>query len=98
MDKTALLVNEWLQQNLVIRYPSPQGPVLLIQASWKALYSTLLGGLPGSGKSTLARLILAQSALQRSRFIVIDPHLGAGEDSLGESLAPPAQPHTLQRR
>lgn len=59
-----------------------------IHAGWKALYSALIGGQSGSGKSTLIRNILAQSALQGGRFVVIDPHYGAGEESLGASLLP----------
>jgi hypothetical protein len=59
-----------------------------IQANWNELYSALIGGVSGSGKSTLVRNILAQSALQRGRFLILDKHFGAGEDSLGESLMP----------
>lgn len=57
-------------------------------ASWKSLYSSLIGGQPGSGKSTLIRSLLAQAAMQKSKFIVLDPHYGAGDESLGESLRP----------
>ncbi len=60
-------------------------PVL---ADWKQLYSALIGGQSGSGKSTLIRNVLAQSALQGGRFVVLDPHFGAGEESLGASLMP----------
>lgn len=59
-----------------------------ITTDWGKLYSALIGGLSGSGKSTLIRSILAQSALQGGRFIVLDPHYGAGEESLGASLQP----------
>lgn len=59
-----------------------------INADWGKLYSALIGGQSGSGKSTLIRSILAQSALQGGRFIVLDPHYGAGEESLGASLQP----------
>lgn len=59
-----------------------------VTATWKQMYSTLIGGGSGSGKSTLVRSILAQAALQNSKFMVIDPHYGAGEESLGESLKP----------
>lgn len=59
-----------------------------VQADWKQLYSALIGGQSGSGKSTLLRNILAQSALQGGRFVVLDPHYGAGEESLGASLSP----------
>lgn len=59
-----------------------------VTTDWRKLYSALIGGQSGSGKSTLVRSILAQSALQGGRFVVIDPHLGSGEESLAESLAP----------
>lgn len=59
-----------------------------ITATWQNLYSALIGGMSGSGKSTLIRSLLAQSALQGGRFVVIDPHFGAGEESLGHSLQP----------
>ncbi len=59
-----------------------------VTADWSKLYSALIGGQSGSGKSTLIRGILAQSALQGGRFVVIDPHYGAGDESLGASLQP----------
>lgn len=59
-----------------------------ITADWRKLYSALIGGQSGSGKSTLVRSILAQSALQGGRFVVIDPHAGSGDESLAESLDP----------
>ena len=59
-----------------------------VNATWKQLYSALIGGVSGSGKSTLVRFILTQSALQGGRFVVIDPHFAAGEESLGASLQP----------
>ncbi len=57
-------------------------------AGWKQLYSALVGGKSGSGKSTLIRSVLVQSALQDGRFVVLDRHYGAGEESLGASLQP----------
>ncbi len=57
-------------------------------ANWKSLYSALIGGQSGSGKSTLIRSLLAQAAIQKSKFIVLDHHYGAGDESLGESLRP----------
>lgn len=57
-----------------------------ITADWRKLYSALIGGQSGSGKSTLIRGILAQSALQGGRFVVVDPHFGSGDESLGASL------------
>lgn len=59
-----------------------------VTADWKQLYSALIGGMSGSGKSTLVRCVLAQSALQGGRFVVLDKHFGSGEESLGESLQP----------
>lgn len=59
-----------------------------VTADWGKLYSALIGGQSGSGKSTLIRSILAQSAIQGGRFVVLDKHYGAGEESLGESLQP----------
>ena len=59
-----------------------------ITAGWGDLYSSLVGGKSGAGKSTLIRSILAQSALQGGRFVVVDPHYASGEESLGASLAP----------
>lgn len=59
-----------------------------VTADWRDLYSALIGGKSGTGKSTLIRSILAQSAMQGGRFVVIDPHYGAGEESLGASLQP----------
>jgi hypothetical protein len=55
---------------------------------WSSLFSTIVNGGSGTGKSTLVRLILAQALLQRAKFLIIDPHFGAGEESLGESLFP----------
>lgn len=59
-----------------------------VTADWKELYSSLVGGKSGAGKSTLIRSILAQSALQGGRFVVVDPHYASGEESLGASLQP----------
>lgn len=59
-----------------------------VLADWGRLYSALVGGQSGSGKSTLIRSVLAQAALQGGRFLVLDPHYGAGDESLGASLYP----------
>lgn len=59
-----------------------------VYADWKKLYSALIGGQSGSGKSTLIRNVLTQSAIQGGRFIVLDKHYAAGEESLGASLYP----------
>lgn len=57
-------------------------------ADWKQLYSALVGGQSGSGKSTLIRSMLTQSAIQGGRFVVLDKHFNAGDDSLGASIMP----------
>jgi hypothetical protein len=57
-----------------------------LHGTWRDIYSCAIGGQPGSGKSTAIRNILAQSALSGGRFVVIDPHYGAGEESLGHTL------------
>lgn len=59
-----------------------------VYATWGELFSALVGGTSGSGKSTIVRLMLAQSAMQGGKFIVIDPHYKSGEESLGASLEP----------
>jgi len=59
-----------------------------VDANWRHLYSALIGGMSGTGKSTLIRSILAQSAMQGGKFIVLDPHYDSGDESLGASLYP----------
>lgn len=59
-----------------------------VYADWKKLYSALIGGTSGSGKSTLIRNVLTQSAIQGGRFVVLDKHFSAGEESLGASIYP----------
>lgn len=59
-----------------------------VNAGWGDLYSSLVGGKSGTGKSTLIRSILAQSALQGGKFVIVDPHFNSGDESLGASLAP----------
>ena len=59
-----------------------------LTGSWLDLYSTAIGGLPGTGKTTSQRFLANQVALQGAAFVVIDPHAGAGSDSLAETLAP----------
>ena len=58
-----------------------------VYATWKELYSCVVNGGSGTGKSTLLRGILGQAAVQGAEFLICDPHFGAGEESLGESLA-----------
>ena len=59
-----------------------------VYGTWKDIYSCAIGGQPGTGKSTATRSLLAQSAMGGCKFVIVDPHFGAGEDSLGESLQP----------
>ncbi len=74
------------EQGFLMGYSLESGQPIL--SDWRMLYSVLIGGQSGTGKSTLVRSILAQSALQGGRFLVLDPHYGAGEESLAASLAP----------
>ena len=64
---------------------TPDAPVV---GSWKDLYSTAVGGVSGSGKTNTTRFLAAQSAMSGARFCILDPHAGAGEDSLAATLAP----------
>jgi hypothetical protein len=59
-----------------------------VQAGWNELYSALVGGVSRSGKSTLIRGVLAQAALQGSRFVIVDKHFAVGNDSMAASLMP----------
>jgi hypothetical protein len=59
-----------------------------LAGDWKDLYSTVVAGFPGSGKTTTQRFLAAQTALHGARFVVIDPHAEAGDDSLAATLAP----------
>lgn len=74
----------------------PGAPLLLgfasdgkpITGSWRDLYSSAVGGLPGTGKTTTLRFLAAQAALHGARFAILDPHAGAGDESLATTLAP----------
>lgn len=61
-----------------------------LTGAWRDLYSTGLGGLQGSGKTWTAAFLLAQSALNGARLLVVDPHAGDGE-SLAQRIAPLAR-------
>jgi len=74
------------KDKFVMGYDLESGAI--VEATWRQLYSALIGGQSGAGKSTLIRNILAQSALQGGRFVVLDPHYASGEESLGQSLSP----------
>jgi hypothetical protein len=60
----------------------------VMEGDWTDLYSTAIGGMPGQGKTTTQRFFACQTALHGARFACLDPHYGAGEDSLGTTLAP----------
>lgn len=60
----------------------------VMEGDWTDFYSTAVAGLPGQGKTTSQRFFACQTALHGARFAVIDPHAGAGEDSLAATLAP----------
>jgi hypothetical protein len=71
-------------RKLVLGYD--EGGVL--EGDWTDLYSTAVAGMSGQGKTTSQRFFACQTALHGARFAVIDPHAGAGEDSLAATLAP----------
>jgi hypothetical protein len=60
----------------------------VLEGDWTDLYSTAVAGMSGQGKTTSQRFFACQTALHGSKFAVIDPHAGAGEDSLAATLAP----------
>jgi len=60
----------------------------VIEGDWTDLYSTAVAGMSGQGKTTSQRFFACQTALHGARFAVIDPHAGAGDDSLAATLAP----------
>lgn len=60
----------------------------IVSGGFRDLYSTLVAGQSGTGKSTTQRFFASQAALHDARFIVVDPHSDAGEDSLAATLAP----------
>jgi hypothetical protein len=60
----------------------------VMEGDWTDLYSTAVAGMPGQGKTTTQRFFACQTALHGARFAALDPHYGAGEDSLGTTLAP----------
>ncbi len=59
-----------------------------LTGSWRDLYSSAVAGVSGSGKTTTIRFLACQSALHGARFVVVDPHLDAGDESLAATLAP----------
>lgn len=59
-----------------------------LPGSWLDLYATATAGLPGTGKTTSQRFFACQTALHGAKFVVCDPHAGAGEDSLAATLDP----------
>jgi hypothetical protein len=71
---------------LLLGYDAADGGEL--SGSWLDLYSTVVAGLPGTGKTTTQRFLACQTALHGAQFAIIDPHAGAGDDSLAGTLAP----------
>ena len=74
---------------------APTAPLVLgytpagaLTGGWRDLYSSAVAGLSGSGKTTTLRFLAGQSALHGARFLVLDPHADAGEESLAGTLAP----------
>jgi ABC-type glutathione transport system ATPase component len=59
-----------------------------IEGTWKDLYSSAIAGVSGSGKTTTVRFLAAQSALHAARWVLLDPHADAGDDSLAGTLQP----------
>lgn len=59
-----------------------------LTGNWKDLYSSAVAGATGSGKTTTTRFLACQSALHGARFVILDPHGDAGEESLAGTLQP----------
>lgn len=59
-----------------------------LEGNWKKLATTAVSGLSGAGKTTTLRFLAGQFALYGARFVILDPHMDAGEDSLADTLAP----------
>ncbi len=75
-------------QPLLLGYDLDSGGVEL-PGAWLDLYATATAGLPGTGKTTSQRFFACQTALHGARFVVCDPHAGAGDDSLAATPRPP---------
>lgn len=71
-------------QPLILGFDAQSGQP--ITGAWSKLFSTGLGGMTGSGKSWCAAFLLAQSAAQGAKLILIDPHAG-DDESLATRLA-----------
>jgi hypothetical protein len=71
-------------QPLILGY-TQQG---MLTGSWRDLYSSAIAGLSGSGKTSTVRLLACQSAVHGAKFVVIDPHADAGDESLAATLGP----------
>lgn len=59
-----------------------------LAGTWRDLYSAAIAGVSGSGKTTTVRFLAAQSALHGARWVLLDPHADAGDESLAGTLAP----------
>lgn len=71
---------------LILGYDLATGAA--VEGTWLDAYSSALAGMPHSGKTTTQRSTACQLALWGARFVVADPHLEAGDDSLGATLDP----------
>jgi hypothetical protein len=70
-------------QPLLLGFAGSEG----LWGGWGDLYSSAIGGLSGSGKSWAACSLLAQSALNGARLLLIDPDASNAE-SLAARLSP----------
>jgi hypothetical protein len=70
-------------QPLLLGFAGNEG----LWGSWEDLYSSAIGGLSGSGKSWAACNLLAQSALNGARLLLIDPD-ASNNESLAARLSP----------
>lgn len=59
-----------------------------IYGTWKDMFHVALCGKSGSGKTTTLRFLVAQAAIHGCKFVVLDPHGHAGDESLASALSP----------
>jgi hypothetical protein len=74
-----------------------------LTGGWRDLCSSAVAGISGSGKTTTLRFLASQSAMHGARFLVLDPHADAGQESLAATLMPLsgaflAQPATTDKQ
>lgn len=58
---------------------------------WRDLYSSAVAGVSGSGKTTTLRFLACQSSLHGAKWVILDPHADAGDESLAGTLSPLAR-------